>query len=67
MTTLKEAINNSGLKKQAISDKVGVSITTLKNWSNRKTEPNVTQAEKLAKVLNIDISELVIFFTHNVS
>lgn len=67
MITLKKAIDNSGLKKKTISAKVGVSITTLKNWSNKKTEPNVTQAEKLAEVLNIDISELIYFFSHNVS
>lgn len=67
MTTLKEAIKDSGLKKKAISDELGISLTTLKNWSNKRTVPNVTQAEKLSKVLNIDISELVYFFTHDVS
>lgn len=67
MMTLKEAIKDSGLKKQAISDDVGVSITTLKNWSNKKTTPSVVQAQKLAEILKIDISELAYFFTHNVS
>lgn len=60
LNKLNKIIENSGLKKQFIAKKVGVTKQTISNWVLGKYLPNVIQAQKLSKILGLNnIDELI--------
>lgn len=65
---LNARINNSGFKKEYISDQLGISPTSLRNKMKNRTKFNASEIEKLIRMLSIDASEVYsIFFTELVS
>ena len=65
---LNARINNSGFKKEYISDQLGISPTSLRNKMKNRTKFNASEIEKLIRMLSIDASEVYsMFFTELVS
>ncbi len=56
---LKEYIKAKGVKQKWIADKIGISEVTLSNWVKMKTTPSDENMEKLSKVLNMNVSDII--------
>ncbi|HFG1548285.1 TPA: helix-turn-helix transcriptional regulator, partial [Vibrio cholerae] len=55
---LREARTKLGLKQNEVAKLVGVTAQTYLKWENGKSEPKISQAGKLAKILKISEKEL---------
>ena len=55
-----ELIKEKGIKHEFIADKINVSARTLYKWRKGETFPRLDKAAELAKVLNVEITELYI-------
>lgn len=55
-----ELIKEKGIKHGFIADKLNVSNRTLYKWRKGETMPRLDKAVKLAKILNVEITELYI-------
>ena len=53
-----ELIKEKGIKHGFIADKLNVSNRTLYKWRKGETFPRLDKAAELAKVLNVEITEL---------
>lgn len=64
---LDEKIQQSGLKKQFIAEKIGVTPTTLSSLLNGRAEFKTSQVSAICKILNIqdDAEVKAIFFAEN--
>ncbi|WP_166670754.1 helix-turn-helix domain-containing protein [Olivibacter sp. XZL3] len=49
-----------GVKKQVFAELVGVNTGTVSEWINHKTYPETNKLPLIAKILNVDIRELLI-------
>lgn len=56
---IKEAIKKSGLSIRLISQKSGISESTIFSWLSGSRNPSLTMLTKLAKALNVDVKELI--------
>ena len=56
--TLKAARVNAGLTQATVADKLGISISTLKNWEKGKTFPKQPQIEALCEIYSITYDNL---------
>lgn len=57
--TLKAARVNSGLRQKEAAKKLGVSASTLYKWEAGKNKPNVKYLDKIEKVLNTPIDNII--------
>lgn len=55
---LKAARNKLNLKQSEVAEMVGITTQTYLKWENGRSEPKISQAGKLAKVLNLTEKEL---------
>ena len=68
LIALNEAIENSGLKKKAIAEKMGLTAYGLNLKLTGVYEFKVSEANKISEILNFsDAEKRKIFFTSNVS
>ncbi len=58
--SLKAARVNAQLSQQEAADRIGVAVSTLRNWEAGKTYPKQPQIEKLCDVYGISFD--VLFF-----
>jgi transcriptional regulator with XRE-family HTH domain len=58
--TLKAARVNANLSQQVAADRIGVAVSTLRNWESGKTFPNQPKIEKICEVYGIPFD--VLFF-----
>ena len=58
MIRLKEILKERNLTLSAFADKVGISQSNLSNYVNGNISPTLETLEKIAKALNISITEL---------
>lgn len=58
--TLRAARVNAGLSQQEAAGKIGVAVSTLRNWENGKTFPNQPKIERICEVYGITFD--VLFF-----
>ena len=58
--SLKAARVNTNLSQQEAAARIGVSVSTLRNWESGKTFPNQPKIEKLCEVYGISFD--VLFF-----
>lgn len=58
--SLKAARVNAGLSQSDAAKKIGVAVSTLRNWESGKTFPNQPKIEKMCEVYNIPFD--VLFF-----
>lgn len=57
---LKEIMNQKGISREDLANKVGVSMTTISNISSEKNLPTISLLLQLAEALDIDIREMFI-------
>lgn len=48
-----------GLSQESISKKMGVTRQTILNWETGISSPTLTNAVKLAKILDVTVNELI--------
>lgn len=53
-----ELLNERGIKKGYVTNKLGVSFKTLQRWNDDETEIPLIKAIQLAKILDCDINDL---------
>lgn len=58
--SLKAARVNANLSQQVAADRIGVAVSTLRNWESGKTFPNQPKIEKICEVYGIPFD--VLFF-----
>lgn len=58
--SLKAARVNAQLSQQEAADRIGVAVSTLRNWETGKTYPKQPQIEKLCDVYGISFD--ILFF-----
>lgn len=59
-TNLKHLREKNGLSQQELADKIGVDRSTIGYWENKKAEPSMFNVCKIAEVLNVDLSSLIL-------
>lgn len=64
MTKINEIILRSGQKKQFIARKLNISPATLSRYCKGKTYPNYKIIGKLAKILNVPVSEFFLLINN---
>lgn len=57
---LKQLMNLKGISREELSNKVGVSVTTISNISSEKNLPTISLLIQLAEALDVDIREMFI-------
>jgi DNA-binding Xre family transcriptional regulator len=63
---IKKILNERGMTLTALSEKSGIPLQTLKNWSSSGGKPgNVDQLRSVCKVLGVTIEELVYGEVHH--
>ena len=60
MIRLKEILENKQLTQVWLADHVGVTVVSVNNWCQRKSEPSLKTLALIARVLKIKISDLII-------
>lgn len=53
------ARKNANLTQAALATACGVSVSTVGNWENGKTEPTISQAMLIAKAVGVDLDNLI--------
>ena len=53
---LKDVLKAKGLKQNWLAIRLGVSVVTVSNWCNGKTQPNDAHLERLTAILGVDIN-----------
>ncbi|WP_349730086.1 helix-turn-helix transcriptional regulator [Peribacillus frigoritolerans] len=51
-------LRNSKYKREFIQKELGITANTLSNWSTGKTYPTIDKAYELAKLLDVNITDL---------
>lgn len=54
-----ELRKKDNLTQEKLAEKIGVSRQTLSNWENDITSPDLNQANKIVKIFNISLDDLV--------
>lgn len=57
---LKEIMKEKGVSRDELSEKIGVSITTISNISSEKNYPTFPLLIKIAKALDVDVREMFV-------
>ena len=57
---LKELMNLKGISREELSNKVGVSMTTISNISSEKNLPTINLLLQLAEALDVDVREMFV-------
>jgi len=55
---LKELMNQKGISREELANKVGVSMTTISNINSEKNLPTISLLLQIAEVLDVDIREM---------
>lgn len=57
---IKEVLVIKGMSQKELAEKLGKTQNTIASICNNKTQPHLKDLRKIAKVLNIDIRELLV-------
>ncbi|MEC4005506.1 helix-turn-helix transcriptional regulator [Flavobacterium sp. SUN052] len=57
---LKELMNLKGISREELSNKVGVSTTTISNINSEKNLPTINLLLQIAEALDVDIREMFV-------
>jgi transcriptional regulator with XRE-family HTH domain len=57
---LKELMNQKGISREELANKVGVSMTTISNINSEKNLPTISLLLQIAEVLDVDIREMFV-------
>ena len=56
---IRELRKKSNFSQEEFAEKLGVARQTISKWENKQTTPDVIQAQKIARLFNISLDELV--------
>ena len=56
---IKLAMNNQGRTQVFLRDELGKSRTTIYNWYNNISQPNIFELKKISELIGISMNELV--------
>ena len=56
---LKELLKSKGVKQKWLAMRIGVSEVTMSNWVKEKSSPSKRNLDKLSKVLNVQLNDLI--------
>lgn len=56
---IRELLEESGMTKRFVANKIGVNENTLGNWMDNRTMPKLDQAVHLADLLNCKVDDLI--------
>lgn len=59
MNRIKVVLAEKNIQSKWISEQLGVSRATVSKWVNNASQPSLEMIEKLAKLLDIDYTELL--------
>lgn len=59
MNRLKVVLAEKNIQSKWISEQLGVSRSTVSKWVNNTSQPSLEMVEKLAKILDVDYTELL--------
>lgn len=59
MNRLKVVLAEKNIKSKWVSEQLGVSRATVSKWVNNVSQPSLEMIDKLAKVLDVDYTELL--------
>ena len=59
MNRLKVVLAEKNIQSKWISEQLGVSRATVSKWVNNSSQPSLEMIDKLAKLLDIDYTELL--------
>jgi transcriptional regulator with XRE-family HTH domain len=60
MNRIKEVLKNKGISQTWLAEKMGKSYPTINEYARNKRQPSLEDLYKIADILNIEISELLI-------
>lgn len=60
MIRLKEILEEKHRTQVWLSEAIGVSVVSVNNWCQNKNEPSLKTLYRIAEVLNVKISEILI-------
>ena len=58
-TQLRKARTNAGLTQKELAEKAGIAAVTIQQYERGVREPRIGQLGKIAKALNITVSEMI--------
>lgn len=56
--TLRELRSGAGLTREVLASRLGVAVSTVRNWETGKTRPSIIVAAGLADVLGCSIEDI---------
>lgn len=59
MNRLKVVLAEKNIKSKWVSEQLGVSRATVSKWVNNVSQPSLEMIDKLAKILDVDYTELL--------
>ena len=59
MNRLKVVLAEKNIQSKWISEQLGVSRATVSKWVNNTSQPSLEMIDKLAKILDVDYTELL--------
>jgi putative transcriptional regulator len=60
MNRIKEVLTEQGRSQTWLADKIDKSYVVVTNYCNNNTQPTIPVLREIAKVLNVDVRELLI-------
>ena len=60
MNRIKEVLKEQGRTQTWLAEKIGKSYVVVTNYCNNKAQPSVSILNKIAKVLDVDVRELLV-------
>ena len=60
MNRIKEVLKEQGRTQAWLAEKIGKSYVVVTNYCNNKAQPSIEVLGEIAKVLNVDIRELLV-------
>jgi putative transcriptional regulator len=60
MNRIKEILELQGRSQTWLAKQVGKSYVVVTNYCNNKTQPNIQTLRKIAKILDLDVRELLV-------
>ena len=59
LNRIRVAIAEKNKSNKWLAEQIGVSVITMSRWVNNRMQPSLDQLVKMAKALDIDVTELI--------
>jgi putative transcriptional regulator len=65
MNRIKEVLDEKGIKQTWLADKLGKSYNMVNAYAQNRQQPRLEVFTEIAKILNVDIKELIVSTKHD--